>query len=732
MKKHLPLLIIIASILIAYSNSLNGTWAMDDVVANKPVGIHDIQDLLSFRKVTSSTFLLNQAIAPFNPASFRLTNIAIHILNTLLVYILTLKTFTLSIRTSDPESDKRRDPGHKPAHFAHHALYGAFISSTLFALHPININAVAYIVQRMASLATLFVLLALLSYIAAHLSKNLYKTVIYYALSGISVVLGIFSKENAVMAIPLLFLYDYIFLSAFSKQKRRKMIIAVVVIGLLSFSFTTFFLKLHSKVFEIVGFFLHPNQPLPWKDWMSIDVSWTALEHIFSAFRVLVRYLFLLFFPLPRFLVFDWWGFPVSHGITDPITTLPSMILVISLVVFSLLKLKRYPFISFGILWYFLAISLESFLAVGTDLYYEHRNYLPFTGLSIGIASQGIVFFKDRINNRTAWISVTIICLTLGSLTFARNFVWKDSVTLWGDTLKKNPSNLRAIMAMGNASWKINDMKSAERYYREAVRISSNDRKLYYLNESFYSLGMLYLMNRDLQKAKELIDKFSHSIESYKPEILTGFYKALSSDAEGALSEYRAIAPETKGIDRVVVYTLMGDAYRDKGMWKRALEKYREAISLDPGFSSAYYGIGASYLGKRDIQQARHYINKALSIDPTHTLALSDMADLMLMMKSNPDEALAYAKRAVAQSPPFYQPYLTMGNVLIVIRREHEAEEFYQKALSQGMPEYLVPFSKARSYFMRGEKEKAHQYISELKKYEDIPEEIKDIIQKSQ
>jgi tetratricopeptide (TPR) repeat protein len=185
-------------------------------------------------------------------------------------------------------------------------------------------------------------------------------------------------------------------------------------------------------------------------------------------------------------------------------------------------------------------------------------------------------------------------------------------------------------------------MKSAERYYREAVRISSNDRKLYYLNESFYSLGMLYLMNRDLQKAKELIDKFSHSIESYKPGILTGFYKALSSDAEGALSEYRAIAPETKGIDRVVVYTLMGDAYRDKGMWKRALEKYREAISLDPGFSSAYYGIGASYLGKRDIQQARHYINKALSIDPTHTLALSDMADLMLMMKSNPDEALAF------------------------------------------------------------------------------------------
>lgn len=732
MKQHLPLLIIIAFILIAYSSSINGTWAMDDVVASKPVGIHDIQDLLSFRKVTSATFLLNQAIAPFNPASFRLFNIVIHVLNTILVYILTLKAFTSRTIISEPGSARIRDQGHKPALFADHAVYGACISSAIFALHPININAVAYIVQRMASLATLFVLLALLSYIAAHKSKNLYKTLIYYVLSGISVVLGIFSKENAVMAIPLIFLYDYVFLSAFSKQKTRKMIIALLVIGLMSFGFATFFLKLHSKIFEITGLFLHPGQPLPWKDWMSIDVSWTAFEHILSAFRVLARYLFLLLLPFPRFLVFDWWGFPVSHGITDPITTLPSMILVISLVIFSLLKLKRYPFISFGILWYFLAISLESFLALGTDLYYEHRNYLPHTGLSIGIAGQTMVSFKGMIKGRAAWVIVIIICSTLGALTFTRNFVWKDSVTLWGDTLEKNPSNLRAIMAMGNASLKMNNMKSAERYYREAVRISSNNRKLYYLNESFYSLGMLYLMNRELQQAKELINKFSHRIESYKPKILTGFYRSLSSDADGALKEYRSIAPETKGIDRVIVYTLMGDAYRDKGMWKKALEKYREAVSLDPGFSSAYYGIGASYLGKRDIQQARHYINKALSIDPTHTLALSDMADLMLMMKSNPDEALVYAQRAVAQSPPYYQPYLTMGNVLIVTRREHEAEEFYNKALEQGVPEYLVPFSKARSYFMRGDKEKAHHYLSELKKYEDIPEKIRSILQMNQ
>jgi tetratricopeptide (TPR) repeat protein len=733
MKRHATaVLLLIVFTFLSYSSSLNGTWAMDDVVANKPVGINDIQDILGFRKITYITFLLNQHIAPFNPASFRLFNITIHLLNVFLVYSLAYMTIVRFFRNHDLHSqnnDKKRSLPGSPDSLA---FQTALLSGAVFALHPININAVAYIVQRMASLATLFVLLALLTYIKGRGSTLKSKAAVFYIMSGIFAVTGIFSKENAVMAVPLILLYDFVFLSEFRTKGFLQRVLVIAAIGVLSIGVASYFLNLHIKIIELKGLIFNPDQPIIRKDWMAIDVYWSPIQHVLTEFRVLMRYLFLILIPLPRLLVFDRWGLPVSHGITEPVTTLFSAAVLFSLLLFSLFKLKRYPLLCFGIIWYFTAISLESFVALGTDLYFEHRNYLPLSGLSIGVSGHLMVSFRERINTKRIWTTLIIICAVLGSLTFSRNLVWKDSLTLWGDTLKKSPSNLRAMMAMGNAHLKSADMNSAETYYKDALTISRNDKRIYYLNESSYSLGMLYLLKRELQPAKELIDDFTQRIESYKPRILAGFYKALNNDIDGALREYTSIINETRGIDRVVVFTLMGDAYREAGKWDEAIMAYNKAIYLDPGFSSAYYGLGASYIGKRDIQRAHGYIKRALDLNPVHMLALSDMADLTLMMKRKPEEALRYAQSAVSKSPPYYQPYVTMGNVLIVMDREKEADEFYNRALERSMPDYMVPFSKARAYYMKGSSEDARRYLSELQKYKDLPEEIQDIIDGNQ
>jgi Flp pilus assembly protein TadD len=87
------------------------------------------------------------------------------------------------------------------------------------------------------------------------------------------------------------------------------------------------------------------------------------------------------------------------------------------------------------------------------------------------------------------------------------------------------------------------------------------------------------------------------------------------------------------------------------------------------------------------------------------------MADLMLIRKSNPLDALNYAQRAVSKSSPFYQPYLTMGNVLIILGREGEAEEFYKKAVARGVADYMVPFSNAMAYYIKGDTEKAQSQL---------------------
>jgi hypothetical protein len=85
-RKHLIAIALLGvAIFLASSNSLSGTWAMDDIVAGSPVALKDIKDFIGFRKIAYLTFLINQSIAPFSPVSFRLFNILIHILNTALV-----------------------------------------------------------------------------------------------------------------------------------------------------------------------------------------------------------------------------------------------------------------------------------------------------------------------------------------------------------------------------------------------------------------------------------------------------------------------------------------------------------------------------------------------------------------------------------------------------------------------------------------------------------------------
>ncbi|HET6516492.1 MAG TPA: tetratricopeptide repeat protein [Thermodesulfovibrionales bacterium] len=726
--------LVFISLCIAYSNSLNGTWAMDDFYVNRAFGIHDIHDIVGFRKVTYITFLLNHYVAPFTPANLRLFNIFIHFLNALFLYVLAYKTILLSLRVRGEtlKGTERGEGNGGDSLQGRLAFSVAALSSIVFALHPININAVSYIVQRAASLAALFVLLSLLCYLWATLSRRTGVALLLYALSGFMIVSGILSKENAVMAVPLIMLYDYIFLSNFDRKVFLKRFAIICGIGGVAIGLSSYFMKFHFTVGQIIGFLMNPNQPLKETGWMAVDVYWTPIQHILTEFRVISRYIALILFPLPQFFVFDWWGFPVSKGLTEPITTVASMILLMALTILAIVRMKRYPLLSFGVLWYLIALSLESFVALGSDLYFEHRNYLPVSGLFIGIFGQIFVSWKKTFSDKTLWTMMVVLAMILGSLTFSRNTVWKDSLSLWQDSLRKAPSNVRAMMAVGNAYLKVPDFAKAKKYYNEAVRTSIENRWLSSFNAAVFRLGMAYLFEKNLAEARKLIDSAKAQIDSYNLRILEGFYKALSGRLDEALENYNKVLPETSGVDRVVVHELKGDAYREKGMWDAAIENYNKVIAQDQSFASAYYGIGMAYLGKRNIASALEYIDRALSLEPNNILALSDKADLMLITKkARPEEALLYAQRAISKSPPFYQPYLTMGAILTILGREKEADDSYKKAVERKAPDYMVPLSRARAYYIKGDPEKTRYYLSEVRKYR-LPENVKAMLQQNQ
>lgn len=726
LKRHLMVfLFYLALIFISYSNALNGTWAMDDILLNKPVEINDIRGLIGFRKVTYLTFLINQSVMSFSPAGFRVFNILLHTVNTILVYIIAFKTTIFYLSKKEETSKDLKRKGKNLSINNDKAFAVALLSGVVFGLHPININAVTYIIQRMAGLSAFFCFLSLLSYIAAYQSKGKSKRFIFYLLCGILIAVGILAKENAIMAIPLILLYDFIFLSRFDSKTFLRRVSLFLVIGIVSAITAAYFLKLHYAIIDLAGFLVNPNKPLTSKGWMSVDVYWTPLQHILTEFRVVSRYIFLLFVPLPRFFIFDWWGYPVSRDILTPLSTLLSFIFVVSLLSFSILKMKRFPLLSFAILWYLIAVSLESFFALGSDLYFEHRNYLPVSGLFIGIIGQIIHSFKN-VKIEKIWIFAVILSLTLGSFTFARNLTWKDSISLWKDTLKKAPYNIRAAKAIGNTYLRLYDLKNAEFYFVRALKGGILMKSPQMFDESAFALGILYLYKGELPKAKELIEKYQVTVESYRPHILKGYYDLLREDFDSALSEFDK-AKDAGGIYRTILLTLKGDAYRYKGLLNRAMEEYAKAINEDISWAPAYHGIGITYMLKRDIQHAEEYFKRALSVEPDNVLILSDMADLMLI-KRRPGEALKYAQAAVSKKPPFYQPYLAMGNALLVMEREKEAERFYREAIDRGAKDHMVILNKARMYYLRGDYKRANEYLSSLGNFKDIPLRMRELI----
>jgi hypothetical protein len=350
---------------------------------------------VSRRPVLDLTFALNYYFGKLDVFGYHLVNLLLHIANGVMLYFILLWTMQKS-EEQRAEGEEQRAEGEEQRaeggnisamsyelramnYYSRIPLY----ASLIFIAHPVQTQAVTYIVSRSALLATFFYLLSLLLFIrgcraqggeqrADRKKHYALRTLPYFGGAFIAAYLGMGSKQIAATIPLMLLLYDFYFIS----DGNFRTLIRHYRVHLAMFLPITLFICLNFSGIQRFIAFDHAGDTF-----LSQDGPLTSLQYFFTQLHVIPYYIKLLFVPVNQNLDYDW---PVTRSIDIP--TILFFILLASIIILAVKMFRKHRLASFGILWFFIALSVESSFFVIDDVIFEHRLYLPSIGFAIVLA----------------------------------------------------------------------------------------------------------------------------------------------------------------------------------------------------------------------------------------------------------------------------------------------------------------------------------------------------------
>ncbi len=440
------LLLIALAGVACYANALHVPFVYDDatsIVDNAAIGSWSQgRSESSARRVAYLTFKLNYRLGGLDPFGYHVVNVLIHVLAGFAVYALARALLRLAARgRAEPERLTPEWP----------ALAGAL----LFVVHPIQTQAVTYVVQRMASLAGLFYVAALAAYAWARQGDGRRRWLAYAGAVGCAA-LATFTKENA---FTLPFAVALLELSFGAGSFRRRSAAVAPFVALLP-AIPLIALRAAGSVSGVRA--AGVGEPVL-----------SRLDYLATQTRVVVTYLRMLVLPVGQSIEHDP---PVARGFGSP-TVLGASVLLAALAVAGVALLgRRRPaglrVAGFGILLFFLALSVESSVIPIVDVMFEHRLYLPIAGAALAVA--GIVHAAVERRARAARavaVIVTAVAVALAVATVLRNEIWNDPVSLWRGAVRTSPNKVRVHLALGNALLEAGDLGGAVAAWQRAAEI---------------------------------------------------------------------------------------------------------------------------------------------------------------------------------------------------------------------------------------------------------------------
>lgn len=332
-----------------------------------------------------------------------------------------------------------------------------------------------------------------------------------------------------------------------------------------------------------------------------------------------------------------YYNIPILNNIFD-LHVLLGIAILIAMLFAAYRTFKNHRLISFGIIWFYITLSVESSFFPLKFLLFEYRLYPAVFGYALVLTST-LYFLREKIKPVVIQLILSAIVIVYGYLTYRHNEVWKNPVTLWTNNVIQSPDNKEAHKNLGIELMMTNQMNGAYISFTKSIKIDSN-----------------------------FAEPYAHRavIISKQPTFISAL-----RDANRAI-----------GLDstKPLYYNNRGYVYHSAGIYDKAVEDFQKAIKLEPLYDNAIKNLSVTYYFIGNYPEALLHANRSIELDSTKEEYFNNRGNIFFALNRFDDAEKDFSK-AFEISPNFAKAANNIGVVNLKLNKLDEAIIYFTKSL---------------------------------------------------